>query len=62
MSAAAEEAVVPDMAEILADPACSKWLKASLESAARRDPVDALNDALVLAAVLERRLRTVLDL
>ena len=48
--------------DILADPGASQWLKAALQSAVARDPVDALNDALVLAATLEDRLRTVLGL
>jgi hypothetical protein len=48
--------------EILADPAASDWLKSALRSATERDPVDALNDALVLAATLEDRLRSELDL
>ena len=48
--------------EILADPAASHWLKEALKSALERDPVDALNDALALAGVLEDRLRAVLEL
>ena len=48
--------------EILDDPAASDWLKGALRTALERDPVDALNDALVLAGVLEARLRVVLDL
>jgi hypothetical protein len=48
--------------EILDDPAASDWLKEALRTALERDPVDALNDALVLAGVLEARLRVVLDL
>jgi hypothetical protein len=47
---------------ILDDPAASDWLKGALRSALERDPVDALNDALLLAATLEERLRAVLDL
>jgi hypothetical protein len=47
---------------ILADPETSAWLKSALQSAANRDPIDALNDALVLAATLEERLRRELDL
>jgi hypothetical protein len=47
---------------ILDDPAASDWLKGALRTALERDPVDALNDALVLAATLEERLRAVLDL
>lgn len=48
--------------EILEDPAASDWLKGALRTALERDPVDALNDALLLAATLEERLRAVLDL
>jgi hypothetical protein len=50
------------IAEVLADAATSAWLKAALRDALRRDPVDALNDALALAALLEAHLREVLDL
>lgn len=53
---------LPSPQQILADPAASDWLKWALKSAAQRDPVDALNDALVLAAALEDRLRSELDL
>jgi hypothetical protein len=53
---------LPNSQEILADPAASEWLKVALKSAIERDPVDALNDALVLAATLEDRLRRELDL
>jgi hypothetical protein len=52
----------PEGEEILDDPSASDWLKGALRSALERDPVDALNDALVLAATLEERLRAVLDL
>ena len=52
----------PTVADLLDDPTASKWLKAALREAVRRDPVDALNDALVLAAVLDSHLRRVLDL
>ena len=48
--------------DVLEDPATSEWLKSSLTAALRRDPVDALNDALVLAALLDSQLRKVLDL
>ncbi|MEL7491691.1 MAG: hypothetical protein AAGJ73_13315 [Pseudomonadota bacterium] len=41
--------------EILNDPAASKWLKEALEKALPRDPVDAANDAEVLAMVLLHR-------
>jgi hypothetical protein len=47
--------------EILADPAASLWLKAALRSALSRDPVDAANDADVLARVLNDRCRHLLE-
>ena len=55
----ASDAVI---AEVLTDPAASAWLKSALRDALRRDPVDALNDALLLAALLDAHLREVLDL
>lgn len=48
----------PTAQDILADQAASAWLRSALE----RDPVDALNDALVLAAALDARLRNELGL
>ncbi len=48
--------------DILSDPAASDWLKGALQGALARDPVDALNDALALAGILEERLREILDL
>jgi len=59
MSAAS---ALPNSQRILADPKASQWLKWALKSAAERDPIDALNDALMLAATLEDRLRNELDL
>ena len=57
---------VPDASltaqDILADLAASAWLKSALQSALERDPVDALNDALVLAAALDTHLRAELGL
>ncbi len=47
---------------VLVDPSTSFWLKSAIEAALTRDPVDALNDALVLAAVLDGRLRDVFGL
>ncbi len=47
---------------VLADPSTSFWLKSAIEAALMRDPVDALNDALVLAAVLDGHLRDVFGL
>jgi hypothetical protein len=46
----------------MADSSVSLWLKTALRAALERDPVDALNDALALAGILEERLRIVLDL
>lgn len=47
---------------ILTDAASSVWMRSALESALKRDPVDAVNDALALAAVLEAHLRAQLGL
>ena len=55
-----DELPTPDA--VLEDPASSFWLKSSIRTAIERDPVDALNDALLLAALLEGRLRNVLEL
>lgn len=52
----------PGAEEILSDPSASTWLKNSLKDALERDPLVALNDALVLAGVLEERVRQVFDL
>ena len=45
---------------VLADPAASFWLKDALRSALDRDPVDAANDAEVLAQLLEQRCQEIL--
>ena len=60
MSAAAQS--MPDIQAILEDPAASDWLKVALTEAIERDPVDALNDALLLAQTLDDRLRETLGL
>lgn len=52
----------PSATQVLADRAASSWLRSALQSALERDPIDALNDALVLAAVLDVHLRTELGL
>ena len=49
----------PAIAEIMADQSASDWLKTALRAALERDPVDALNDTLALAGILEERLRNV---
>lgn len=53
---------LPTAQHLLEDQAASTWLKSALQSALERDPVDALNDALVLAAALDVRLRAELGL
>jgi hypothetical protein len=52
---------LPEIAVVLHDPAASSWLKTCLCSALSRDPVDAANDAEVLAQLLERRCRAILS-
>ena len=52
----------PSIEQVIRDEAASDWLKTALRAALERDPVDALNDALALAAALEGRLRSVLGL
>lgn len=46
---------LPTIDAVLADPAASDWLKNALRAAAGRDPVDAANDADLLAALLDQR-------
>ena len=52
----------PSAEEVMADQSASDWLKTALHGAMGRDPVDALNDALALAGILEERLRNALEL
>lgn len=52
---------LPSIEQILADPAASDWLKAALYTALSRDPVDAANDAEVLAKVLDHWCRQMLE-
>lgn len=46
---------------VLADPAASSWLTGTLKAALLRDPVDAANDADVLAQILDTRCRLLLE-
>jgi len=57
----AKSGELPEIAAVLGDPAASFWLKACLCSALSRDPVDAANDAEILAKLLERRCRDILS-
>jgi hypothetical protein len=51
---------LPPEAELLADPCVSYWLKGAIRQTGQRDVVDAYNDALLLAAILLRRVDTAL--
>ena len=52
---------LPSIEEVLRDPAASLWLRNALRAALVRDPVDAANDAEVLARLLDRRCRSLLS-
>jgi hypothetical protein len=54
-------AATPDVQEVLASPSTSFWLKDALQAALLRDPVDAANDAELLAAVLASRCAALQD-
>jgi len=60
MTSGLQEHELPTIEEVLRDPSASAWLKAALRSALERDPVDAANDAEVLARLLDRRCRSML--
>ena len=45
----------PTIEQVVADPAASYWLKAALESALKRDCLDAAYDAKLLAELLKAR-------
>lgn len=49
-----------DLKTMLNDPAHSHWFKNALTEALKRDPVDAANDAGLLALVLDKRAAEVL--
>ena len=51
---------LPEIDQVLRDPTASFWLKDALRSALARDPVDAANDAEVLARLLDRHCRSIL--
>lgn len=48
-----------EIREILAGPGTSNWMKVALSTALERDPVDAVNDAELLAIVLRHRAVTI---
>lgn len=49
-----------DIAALMDSPETSMWLKESLSRALERDPVDAANDAEMLAGLLAKRCEEVL--
>jgi len=51
-----------DIAQVLAEPQTSDWLRAALRAALRRDPVEAANDAERLAELLTGQVETALFL
>lgn len=61
MKSANEENSPPNADEVLCDPAASHWLKNALHAALLRDPVDAANDAGILARLLDKRVRDLLE-
>lgn len=54
-NSSASDKLTLDVEHILTDPSASFWIKGALRSALDRDPVDAANDADVLAKALTRR-------
>lgn len=56
-----EDPELPRIEEVFRDPSASFWLKDALRSALARDPVDSANDAEVLARLLDRRCRQILN-
>jgi hypothetical protein len=56
-----DEVELPSLSDVIEDPATSWWLRESLTRAMIRDPVDALNDALLLAQLLDNRLKEDMD-
>jgi hypothetical protein len=60
MAARGEQPEVPTVEDLLNDPSTSFWLRNALTSALLRDPVDAANDAEILARVLDQQCRLIL--
>lgn len=54
------QAFLPTAEQLLSDPAASLWFKSALSAALARDPVQAANEAQVLAQILNRRADAVL--
>jgi hypothetical protein len=56
-----EQPELPSVDGLLRDPSTSNWLRNALTSALLRDPVDAANDADILARVLDQKCRLILN-
>ncbi len=56
-----QESGLPSVDELLNDRSTSLWFRNALIAALLRDPIDAANDAEILARVLDRRCRLILD-
>jgi hypothetical protein len=50
------------IAQLLADPSASFWIKDAIRALSERDPIDALGDAELLAEVMKERLDGLLAL
>jgi hypothetical protein len=50
----------PTVEDLLKDPSTSSWMRNALITAIGRDPVDAANDAELLAQVLDHRCECIL--
>ena len=54
------KSTLPTIEEVIADPGTSFWLKEALQVSLRRDPMDALNDASLLANLLTRHVEQII--
>jgi hypothetical protein len=61
MTARDEQPRLPTVEELLSDPSTSFWVRNALTSALLRDPVDAANDAEILARLLDEQCRLILN-
>ena len=61
MTARDEQPKLPTVEELLSDPSTSFWLRNALTLALLRDPVDAANDAEILARLLDEQCRLILN-
>jgi hypothetical protein len=50
-----------DISRVLRDPSASNWLKSAMVDSLERDPVEAANDAEILAALLQARAEVILS-